>query len=276
MRRQLLLMAGALAVLALLSLACDGGREEYEPETAGEDQYLSAVPPGSELIEVAMGDFCFYPDPLHLPAGQTVTLKVTNLGNVRHELMGGRELGGHGYEQDFFAGLEDLQLTGDPRGYTWEVESEGEDAHGGADEPVAEPAGEGSEGDGHGHGEAPPNDWTAEGEVWNCDEQVLENAPAHAPGVDFDAYAHEEMMPGAEDEDMPGMDGAEENRAGMEEDGSHMEGESGGSTYELNLDAFATIYMTFTVPEDYTGEWEIGCFIPRHYERGMGGKIVVE
>lgn len=249
MKRKLLLMAVPLGALAVLSIACDGGRQSYEPDTGNEDQYVSAVPPGSQVVELAMGDFCFYPDPLHLTAGETVTLKITNLGNLRHELMGGRELG----SRDFFAGLEDVQLSADPRGYTWGMESEGEGAPSGDGGEAAEPAGE----SGHVPGEAPPAEWSPEGEAWDCAGQVM----SRANGTDYDMYAHQD-------------DGASPEA----EMGQSMEGEGAApmEAYELTLDAFATAYMTFTVPEDYVGEWDIGCFIPRHYERGMGGRIIVE
>jgi uncharacterized cupredoxin-like copper-binding protein len=33
--------------------------------------------------------------------------------------------------------------------------------------------------------------------------------------------------------------------------------------------------LTFTVPSDRVGEWEMGCFVPGHYEAGMKGRLVV-
>ncbi len=33
--------------------------------------------------------------------------------------------------------------------------------------------------------------------------------------------------------------------------------------------------MTFTLPTDRRGEWEMACFLPRHYERGMHGALTV-
>jgi uncharacterized cupredoxin-like copper-binding protein len=33
--------------------------------------------------------------------------------------------------------------------------------------------------------------------------------------------------------------------------------------------------MTFTLPTDRRGEWEMACFLPRHYERGMHGVLTV-
>lgn len=259
----------ALAPLATLALlACDGGRPSYQPQAEPE----VAVPAGAQRIELAMGDFCFYPQELHLPAGEAVQLVVKNLGNIRHEFMAGRELGGHGYEQDFFAGL-DVQASGDPRDYQWEVE--GEDAHG--------EDGEEAEG-GHGHGGGgAPTGWSPEGEVWDCPGQVMERAH----GTDLDRYAHMPGMagPGADmgDGDAMGDGGAMdgEGAGGMDEQmDAHGDDEEAdahaGEVWELNVDAGGVAYLTFTVPEDYKGEWETGCFIPRHFERGMGSRIIVE
>jgi uncharacterized cupredoxin-like copper-binding protein len=241
-----------LAAAALLFLACDGGRPSYEPSPKPD----VAVPPGVQRIELAMGDFCFYPSELHLPAGQTVQLAVRNLGNIRHELMAGRELGGHGYERDFFAGLN-VQAAGDPREYQWAAEEE----------------------DGHGHGGDAPESWSPEGEVRDCPGQVM----MRADGVNFDQHAH---MPGAGSEHPGSMDGGgpidEENGtalAGEDEDahsGDEAAHQHSGELWELNVDAGGVAYLTFTVPKDAKGEWEIGCFIPRHYERNMAAKFVVE
>lgn len=33
--------------------------------------------------------------------------------------------------------------------------------------------------------------------------------------------------------------------------------------------------LTFTLPADRRGEWEIACFLPNHYERGMHGSLSV-
>lgn len=251
-------------VAALVFLACDGAREQYQPAPESD----LAVPAGAQRIELAMGDFCFYPQELHLSAGQTVQLAIRNLGNVRHELMAGRELGGHGYEQDFFASVE-VQAAGDPRRYQWEVEKE--DAHG--------EEGEEAEADGgHGGGMAADN-WSPEGEVWDCAGQVM----MRADGRDYDRYAHMGAMggrqPGTMDTDasMLDEDGAMMPEEAMEpHEGEEGAGAHGGEVWELNVDAYGTAYLTFTVPEDYRGEWEIGCFIPRHYERGMGAKFIVD
>lgn len=53
-------------------------------------------------------------------------------------------------------------------------------------------------------------------------------------------------------------------------------GEGGGeykieaeSLHEIYLDPAGRIEVSFRVPEDLSGEWELGCFIPGHYEAGM-------
>lgn len=266
MRPALLTLLVLSALVALAFLACDGERASYQPQPEPE----VALPPGAQRIELAMGDFCFYPQELHLPAGETVQLVIRNLGNIRHELMAGRHLGGHGYEQDFFAGLE-VQAAGDPRTYQWGAEEA--EGHGEGDEEAE------AEG-GHGHGGGAGTSWSPEGGVWDCKGQVM----MRAGGVDYDQYAHMSGMVSAEPEmgamgeDMDAHSGEEEAMPGEDMD-THSEEEAAahaGEVWELNVDAGGVAYLTFTVPEDYKGEWEIGCFIPRHYERGMGAKFIVE
>lgn len=271
MNARTLVAALVLFLAGLALLACDGPRPRYEPETESE----VPVPAGAQRIELAMGDFCFYPQELHLPAGQKVQLVIRNLGNIRHELMAGRELGGHGYEQDFFAGL-DVQAAGDPREYQWEVENE--DAHGEGGEEAGAAGGEEAEGGGDGHGGGGSAPWRPEGEVWDCNGQVM----MRADGMDYDRYAHMASMAAGQGPmggDAPmGQDGMTMPEEPMPM-GGHSDEEAeahSGEVWELNVDGWGTAYLTFTIPEDRKGEWEIGCFIPRHYERGMGAKFIVE
>ncbi len=58
------------------------------------------------------------------------------------------------------------------------------------------------------------------------------------------------------------------------EEGKLMKEPGHGTEVELESGGKAT--LTFTVPADRKGEWEIGCFVPGHYEAGMKGKLVVE
>lgn len=42
---------------------------------------------------------------------------------------------------------------------------------------------------------------------------------------------------------------------------------------EVEPGGFASV--TFALPADRRGEWEIGCFVPGHYEAGMKATLVV-
>ena len=46
-----------------------------------------------------------------------------------------------------------------------------------------------------------------------------------------------------------------------------------GTMVQVATGARATV--TFTLPADRRGEWEMACFLPRHYERGMHGQLIV-
>ncbi len=45
---------------------------------------------------------------------------------------------------------------------------------------------------------------------------------------------------------------------------------------EIQLDKGASAELTFTLPATTTGDWEIGCFQPGHYQAGMHAPIVVQ
>ncbi len=45
--------------------------------------------------------------------------------------------------------------------------------------------------------------------------------------------------------------------------------------FEVELEPGGKATLTFTVPADRKGEWEIGCFVPGHYEAGMKGTLIV-
>jgi len=83
---------------------------------------------------------------------------------------------------------------------------------------------------------------------------VVETGPA--PG---DAMSHDHPTDMPHDHD----DGAAHDH-GAEGHGTMVELEEGGR---------AT--MTFTLPVDRRGQWEMACFLPRHYERGMQGVLTV-
>lgn len=45
---------------------------------------------------------------------------------------------------------------------------------------------------------------------------------------------------------------------------------------EFELEEDESLTMLVTVPEDLVGTWEIGCFIPGHYQAGMKAPFVIE
>jgi len=45
---------------------------------------------------------------------------------------------------------------------------------------------------------------------------------------------------------------------------------------EVEVERGGVVTLRFTVPASAKGEWEMGCFIPGHYESSMKGKVVIE
>lgn len=45
--------------------------------------------------------------------------------------------------------------------------------------------------------------------------------------------------------------------------------------HEVGVGPGEEIVLTFTVPETARGDWEMGCFLPGHYELGMRGRLAV-
>ena len=54
--------------------------------------------------------------------------------------------------------------------------------------------------------------------------------------------------------------------------------EIGGATYgEIEVDKdMRDVWIRFNVPANLKGEWEIGCFTPEHYDKGMHAKIIFQ
>ncbi|GBD11912.1 hypothetical protein HRbin23_01595 [bacterium HR23] len=54
--------------------------------------------------------------------------------------------------------------------------------------------------------------------------------------------------------------------------------EVGGAMFdELEVEpGVKDIWVRITIPEEMKGEWEIGCFVPGHYEAGMHTTLIVE
>lgn len=54
--------------------------------------------------------------------------------------------------------------------------------------------------------------------------------------------------------------------------------EVGGATYgEVEVDKdMRDVWIRLNVPANLKGEWELGCFAPNHYEKGMHAKIIFQ
>ncbi len=54
--------------------------------------------------------------------------------------------------------------------------------------------------------------------------------------------------------------------------------EIGGATYgEVEVEqGIRDVWIRINVPAKFKGEWEIGCFTPEHYEKGMHTKLIFE
>lgn len=88
-----------LVLIALIAAGCASGPEKVE-------------------YNIEMTDFAFAPNTLELKVGQEVTLHLTNVGALKHELMAGREVMtdnglASGFMEDMFAGIEPTVMLGD-------------------------------------------------------------------------------------------------------------------------------------------------------------------
>lgn len=59
----------------------------------------------------------------------------------------------------------------------------------------------------------------------------------------------------------------------MMQNGTSGKGQHG---MEMMMRSGGSGQMTMMVPTDRTGEWEMACFLPGHYEGGMHGRVIVE
>ncbi len=71
----------------------------------------AARPDGEGVLEIALHDYGFEPDPLRLPTGEPLTLRFVNQDDPSHHVSFGREVREHdgravGFDEDLFAGLE--------------------------------------------------------------------------------------------------------------------------------------------------------------------------
>ena len=87
------------------------------------------------------------------------------------------------------------------------------------------------------------------------------DATPHDHPADAAAHDHADAPPPAADHDHADA-------------GGHEHGDAGHGTM-VQLESGARATMSFTLPAERRGEWEMACFLPRHYERGMHGVLTV-
>ncbi len=92
-----------LAGGALVLIAC-GGDGDQAAETDETREMTSASP---DTIEVTMQDHAYQPSSITVPAGQEVTLQLTNAGTVEHYFVVGDTIAGDkdGFRQNLFGGV---------------------------------------------------------------------------------------------------------------------------------------------------------------------------
>lgn len=73
---------------------------------------------------------------------------------------------------------------------------------------------------------------------------------------------------------LEGFEGMEEEQHEEEEE-AHEEGEMAHGA-EIEVEPGEEVTLRLHIPEDAVGEWEIGCYLTNHYERGMKGTLIVE
>ena len=221
----------------------------------------ATTPSESGVVEIVMRDYNFSTDVIRVKAGDTVTIVLSNEGKKLHEFMIGRDPFvennfTEGFSEDFFLRIppDQIQVEGPAMvmGLPSAGDMEGMDMGGEeADHDEEMPAGE--------------MDMSEEEMPADGDMEMGEGMEMPAEGGDGDGEEHGE-------EEMAGMFGPfqlplMELHAGV----MFMIDPAMVSPGEVTK-------ITFTVPEDVVGEWEIGCFQERgqHYDDGMRGKFIVE
>ncbi|NKQ37166.1 MAG: hypothetical protein HF973_16315 [Chloroflexi bacterium] len=207
----------------------------------------AATPSESGEIEIVMQDYTFSPEVIRVKAGDTVTLVLSNEGNKLHEMMIGRDpfLEGNfteGFAQGFFEGMspDEIRIEGPAMimGLPAAEEMDGMDMGTAAEDMPSDEEMDMSEGDMPAGGEMEAGDGDGEG---HAEEEMGEFGPFQMPSME----AHAGIMFMVDPQMV----------------------QSGEVTT-----------ITFTVPEDRVGEWELGCFQERgqHYDDGMRAKFIVE
>jgi plastocyanin len=268
----------------------------------------AARPDNSGTITITLQDYDIDPDVVRVKAGQTVRMVIYNEGNHLHEMMIGRNVRienglTEGFEEDFFAGIEDIQVEGpgmimglpgmemDMGGMDMTKQGEGgmdmtKQGEGGMD-MTKEPEG--------------GMDMTKEPEggmdMTKEPEGGMDMTKEPEGGMDMTKEPAAGHTEGEQKTDMGGMDMAKEGAGG------HTEGEAGHAQEAaghfgaisratmgehhaglmvmidpLKIPKDQATVLTFTVPADKVGRWEFGCFQEQgqHYDDGMRAILIVD
>ncbi len=260
----------ALAAAGLVSSACLA--DDLDPNAAFVD--------GDGSVVLTMDEFSYQPRSITVDAGATIELVVVNEGAVEHELMiGSSALDNGGYSEDLLA---DMMTPSDAEGIAETVFAQ-------SDEPTAEPEDpdcvvpepdhdDGATAD---HSHDPP-DLPAHCEA---DEHGTDSADHNESGdhhddadQDADVADHQDDMGDHHDDADQDADVADhqDDMGDHHEDSDDHHGSDGGhSGAHITVPAGGTQTIRLTIPLDAVGEWEMGCFLPDHYEAGMTGVFIV-
>src|SRR3972149_6920555 len=85
-----------------------------------------------------------------------------------------------------------------------------------------------------------------------------------------ETHAHSGMSKGFEKDFFEGVEVAVQTEKGSD----FMKAPSHGNMVTLKPEGEAA--LTFKIPTDRKGEWQMACFVPGHYEAKMKGKIIIK
>jgi uncharacterized cupredoxin-like copper-binding protein len=121
-----LFRTAAVFGLATVLVAC-GGSESNPSDTS--ETTASTAP---DTIEITMTDYGYSPSDVTVPAGQEVTLQLTNDGSVEHYFVVGDTIASSqdGFQQNLFSGVS-LTKNKQTEGHAEEEEEEHEEEEGG-------------------------------------------------------------------------------------------------------------------------------------------------
>ncbi len=251
-----LVAAVAIAVTAVVAAGCLP--DDPDPNNIVVDGNGSAI--------VVMSEFAYLPQTLTVDAGATIDLVVINEGSAEHEIMIGRSVAdAGGYGDDLLARMMDgaehsVVDTAFSQSDTTSADPD--------DAQCAEPAApDHDDGDNADHSHDPPElpehcladdpDGTTTGDTTQSD----------TTDTDHDDGDHDHDADARTDDDQP----AAEHGHG-EDDGHHGDDHAGA---HITVAAGDQQTVQLQVPVDADGEWEIGCFLPGHYEAGMIATLVI-